>query len=634
MADQFVATGTSATTIQGYINAAVRGDTITFQAGASFDLPGGLSLPVKSGINDGTDAHSVILRSSALASLPAGTRVSPGQSSFMPELVTSGTAPVFTVASGAGGYKLLGLEMTNFKLNPPDNYVVNLMIDATLLGAYLTIDRCLLHSQECPNDTPPYHTTGRFAIAVNGDHVFITNNYSYCFYGIPYGFGAGATARDDISVAISQGGPMLIDNNYFENWYQCIFPGGADTAATSFATISASPTPTLTGCRLSNTTGLVAGMPIAIPLTWGVNHCERDNTHPCWGNGIVQTVNAGTGDITYSALIGTDAGKASGRITIPAGTTIDTSYTAGWLGGRIHDLTVTRNHFHHPTAFAQWIQTNNGNHPKGYMEIKNLEDSVIEGNYCDGYFSTLAIVPVNQSGGSPWQQASNVTIRNNFVKEFSAAVFCSLTDGYYYNTNGNNITVHNNLFTVPDSTGVTGNLPIFVQSGKGGDVVTLTHNTVFVRDSYTGNWATWDASTAGTGPTYPTHVTFQNNILGNGNYGGIVRTTVWPGSIESKNIFVLNVNPPNQNAVTEQGFSNSTTQPNYPAVKFVNQGGGYPQDWALQVTSPGYHAGTDGTDIGANVQNIINALSPSDLASVGQVIVTGQVALSGQLAFS
>jgi hypothetical protein len=630
MSDQFVAAGTSAATIQGYINSAVRGDTITFEAGATFNLVSGLSLPVKSGTNDGTDAHSVILRSSALVSLPEGTRVSPLQSAFMAKIVTTDTAPVFTLANGAGGYKILGLELTNFKASPPDNFVVNLMVDATLLGAYLTIDRCLLHSQECPNDTPPYHTTGRFAIAVNGDNVFITNNYSYCFYGIPYGFGAGATARDDISVAISSGGPMLIDNNYFENWYQMIFPGGADTAATSSATISASPTPTLTGCRLSNTTGLVAGMPIAIPLTFGVNHCERDNTHPCWGNGIVQTVNSGTGDITYSALIGTDAGKASGRITIPNGTTIDTSTQAAWLGAVVHDLTVTRNHFHHPTEFAQWVQTYNGNHPKGYMEIKDAEVLLVEGNLMEGYFSTIAIVPVNQSGGSPWQQASDVTIRNNFVQQFSAATFISLTDGYYYNTNGNNITVHNNLFTVPDSAGVTGNLPVLVQSGKGGDVVTITHNTVFVNDSYTANWATWDSSTAGTGALYPAHVTFENNLLGNGNYGGIVRTSVWPGSIENKNIFVLNVNPPNQNAVTEQGFSNSTNQNNYPAVQFVNQGGSSPLDWALQITSPGYHAGTDGTDIGANVTAIINAMSPSDV-SVARIQVSGQVSISGNV---
>ncbi len=630
MSDQFVAAGTSAATIQGYINSAVRGDTITFEAGASFDLSGGLSLPVKSGTNDGTDAHSVILRSSALASLPEGTRVSPLQSAFMSKLVTTGTAPVFTVASGAGGYKILGLELTNFKASPPDNYVVNIMVDASLLGSYLTIDRCLMHSQECPNDTPPYHTTGRFNIAVNGSNVFITNNYSYCFYGIPYGFGAGATARDDISVAITQGGPMLIDNNYFENWYQCIFPGGTDTTPTNFATISASPTPTLTGCRLSNTTGLVAGMPIAIPLTWGTNHCERDNLHVCYGNGVVQTVNSGTGDITYTALIGTDAAKASGRITIPGGTTIDTTNQAQWLGLTIHDVTVTRNHFHHPTEFAQWVQTYNGNHPKGYMEIKNFEDGLIEGNYCDGYFSTLALVPVNQSGGSPWQKCNRVTIQNNFVKEFSAACFISLTDPYYYNTDGDEITVHNNLFTVPDSAGVSGNLPIFVQSGKGGDHVTITHNTVFVNDSYTANWATWSPTTSPGGPTFPEHVIFENNILGNGNYGGLVRTSVWPGSVEAKNIFVLNVNPPNQNAVTEQGFSNSTNQSNYPAVQFVNQGGSSPLDWALQITSPGYHAGTDGTDIGANVTDIINAMSPSDV-SVARIQVSGQVSISGNV---
>lgn len=693
MADQFVASGTSAATIQGYITAAVRGDTITFEAGATFDTASGFTLPVKAGTNDGTDANSVILRSQNLSSLPSGSRVKPSQTANMARLRASDTAPIFTADSGAGGYKILGLELTNVKSSPPDWYVVNLLIDATVLGAHLTVDRCFLHPQEYPNDTAPYYTTGRFAIAVNGTNVNVTNCYFGGFFGIYHG--SSNSPVDTVGISVGQIDTFLIDNNYIEAWYNPIFLGGSDTTATSSATISSA---TLTSATLSNTTGLSEGDIIAlelpadtisttlsagidnavttIPMTstvgWDnaayavievgggfqehirytskdasslmgvtrgvdgsnplahsggasikLSYCKRGNTNTCWGNGIVQSI-AGN-DITFTSLIGTNY---SGLFAMPIPASITPSGQAVWDGKRIDNVTITHNHIHLPTAFAQWTRSNfggnNGNHPKGYMEIKAIENSLIEGNYLEGYFATIGFNGVNQSGGSPWLQVYNVTLRNNWVKGTRSLCFLVFDEQYYMCTNGGTITVTNNLVTDPDVDAEAGDIPSFISQGSGGDDLTFTHNTFYGGDGYTQNWASW--GTLVSPRNIPANVTFKDNIIANGNYGfgcgtGGGTAGCWTVT-EDQNLFVLNVNPPNQNPVTDQGFTNSLTAADNATVKWTNAGGSTLNDWVLAADSP-YRSGaanqaSDGTDIGVNITTLRNALGTDNLADIGE----------------
>lgn len=622
MADHVISAGTSSTTIQSTINSAARGDTITFDAAATFDLPVGLSLPVKSGTNDGTDANSVILRSSALASLVAGTRVSPANASSMAKLNTTDTSPVFTAASGAGGYKILGFEITNTKASPPNNYVVNYMLDFSVMGSYITVDRCLVHPQETPS-SPPYYSTGRFAFAANGDYFSFTNNYIHSFYGLPYGASAGATAWDATGFSIDQsaaGG--LIDNNYVESWFNGMQVGGSDNVPSLVATVSASPAPTLTSARLSSVTGLAVNMPIALEIAYGAGYCKRPNTYTCWGNGIVQSISGN--DITFTSLIGVDNAGGGSRTSVPGGTAVITPGQAIWQGATVKGLTITRNHFHHPTAFTGWQFTNNGNHPKGFIELKKLEDGLIEGNLCDGYPSTIAFNGINQSGGCPWVKFSNVTVRHNWLKEFNFAFFSSLTDGYYYTTNGSNISFINNLATGPDLSGVkTGGIPAFIQSGKGGANVTYQHNTIDVGDDYTTHWGTWDAPGSGYVSQVGLGYIFKDNIIGSGNYGcGCAvapnnSTACWPDRVEDQNLFVLNVNPPSTDPISNDGFSNSLTAANYAAVLWVNRGGSAAADWQLQSGSAGHSTATDGSDIGVNISAMVAAMSPTDQAEIG-----------------
>ncbi len=59
---------------------AVAGDTITLTAGVTYDTAAGFILRNHGG------ATAITIRSSALASLPAGKRVIPGQSAAMPTI--------------------------------------------------------------------------------------------------------------------------------------------------------------------------------------------------------------------------------------------------------------------------------------------------------------------------------------------------------------------------------------------------------------------------------------------------------------------------------------------------------------------------------------------------------------------
>lgn len=685
MADQFVASGTSAATIQGYINSAVRGDTITFEAGATFD--GAFTLPVKTGTNDGTDVNSVILRSSALSGLPSGTRVNPNTSGSMARIRTATSSPIFTADSGAGGYKFLGLELSTIQASPADFFIVNILIDLTLAGSYFTIDRCFLHPQEYPNTTAPYHTTGRFAVALNGSHYRITNSYFGGFFGLYYGTTTGATPVDTVCIAVGDVDDLVTDNNYLECWYNPIFLGGSDTAATSSATIT---TATLTSATLSNTTGLSIGDVVALELpvdnisstlngalnnsdttinvisttgwdsagyavidvgtgsqehikytgktatsltgvTRGVDgnspvshsnsapikegYCKRGAGFTCWGNGIVQTKSGN--DITFTTLVGTN--YAGGfAINIPA--SVVPAGQAVWMGKKIQNVTISRNRIHLPTAFSQWVMTNNGNHPKGYMEIKSLENSTIEGNYLDGYFATIGFNTTNQNGGSPWLRLYNVTVRNNWMKGTRSLCFLVFDEQYYMCTNGGLVTITNNLATEPDVNAEAGELPSLISIGNGGDNITVTHNTYYGGDSYTQRWAQWDLLLSPR--NVAAGVVIKDNILYSGNYGFGCGTspfttgTCWTLT-EDQNLFVLNVNPPNSNPVTDQGFINSLTAANTAAVRFANVGGSHPSDYSLLSDSPGFHTATDGADIGANMTQIFNALSPTDQAEIG-----------------
>jgi hypothetical protein len=89
---------------QSALAAALPGDTITLQAGATFI--GDFVLPPKSG------SDWITIRSSMMANLPpAGVRVKPSDSAYMPKIRPVSSSSAISITDGAHHYRLVGLEI-------------------------------------------------------------------------------------------------------------------------------------------------------------------------------------------------------------------------------------------------------------------------------------------------------------------------------------------------------------------------------------------------------------------------------------------------------------------------------------------------------------------------------------------
>ncbi len=587
--------------LQEAINSAQLGDTIILEKGATY--AGTFTLPVKNGCN-GT--AYLTIQSSGLSLLPSG-RVSPGDAVNMAKVVANNNGDglaAFRLANGAGCYALKGLEITN------DTTVTTHVLLDMKLGQHIVVDRNFLHPKEYPNNTPPYNTTGRWAtVFTQSNHVRLTNNYIDGFYGNYPGQGAGATAIDSVAFSIENGPStdFVLDNNYMSAWYNTLFLGGADSGPTAQAAIQSAPAPSVTQATLANVSGLNINDLIAIQIPYNISYCKAPSTYPCYGNGKVLAINGN--QVTYSPLVGS---TPTAQITIPSN--VVPTGTAIWRNAEITNITITHNTIHIPTAFATWVQTHNGNHPKGYMEIKQVNGMVMEGNIFQGYPAIVGMSVQNQSGGSPGTSIKNVTIKNNWFKRMYGAVFASLADGYYLGTSGENIVFDNNLFTGQD-TGEIPDIAVMVISGNNGNNITVKHQTVLTGypNSYTIRFGSWDQAPSNF--QGPSTFSIKDNIAGWGNYGWGCSVSITFGNCisqtESKNLLVLNQNPPNENPALH--FTNSLTAPSWAAVKLVDGAGcnaGTNIDGcALAADSPGKNAASDGSDIGVNITQLKQALA-------------------------
>ncbi|HEY0376159.1 MAG TPA: hypothetical protein VGC87_04310 [Pyrinomonadaceae bacterium] len=194
--------------LQSAINAASLGDTIILEAGATYVGP--FTLPYK-GEGTGTDADYITIESSALASLPAGVRVTPAQAQLMARLIVGnysgmsrGPAVVATQAH-AHHYKLLGLEITSEPTaSIPDLLALGDGSEAqdTLAEVphHFIVDRCLIRASE--------HQAAKRGVALNSAETVISNSYLAGFKLV---------GEDAQAVAMWNGpGPYLIENNYLE----------------------------------------------------------------------------------------------------------------------------------------------------------------------------------------------------------------------------------------------------------------------------------------------------------------------------------------------------------------------------------------------------------------------------------
>ena len=193
------------------------GDVIVLDAGATYNSAF-FSLKAKSNPNN----QWIYIMSSALANLPAGTRVDPTMTQYMAKIVTPNVNPALKVMAGANHYRLAGLELTAQSNYPsgcgvsgqPNCMTYFLMSTDWPIATEpdsITIDRCYLHGGPTQDL--------QAAIQANWSNTALVDSYVSDVH--IKGFDNQAVG------AFYSPGPFKIVNNYLEAAGENILFGGS-----------------------------------------------------------------------------------------------------------------------------------------------------------------------------------------------------------------------------------------------------------------------------------------------------------------------------------------------------------------------------------------------------------------------
>lgn len=609
--------------IQTAINSAAIGDTVTLDAGTTYDISSPLVLPLKGGC---TGAAYVTIRSSELSLIVVPIYalrdpMSVGTLAHMATIrTTSGIGEgIFDLAAGAGCYQLQGLKLTDNTAADSITY-----IDLNGGAAHFVIDRIAIIPRDYPYSGPQYHTSARIGVIANATDVTVKNSDLLGLYGVRRSETLPVDSQVDSECILTDVGPCnpcVFDNNYLEGGFDPIFLGGADPPASATAIIAVGST-TGSATLIGDISTLATGMTLALQepdsnYPSQCNHPPTAQSH-CYGDGIVQTINYGTGAVTWTPFVAQESGSGA-RVNLS--TPPLTGGVAQWNGQRIRNVTITHNHIHLRTDFyLVYLAIPGKSGPKSYIEIKFVDTLLYEGNYHDGWYSNWGFASYNQNGGGVWTQEKNITCRNNWFNGFNMAMSIPMADPYYLNTKGDVVEISNNLWTNPDNSGLTHSDPTsFVLSGHYGGNVVIKHNTILTGypNTYTGKSHIWDWCPGQFyGQTGP--IVFRDNIFGMGNYGfpgeDGPMSQCWPNRTVSNNMGYNNAANPDAPTTFNSQFpggvalSGDGTQ-----AQFMGSDPNSLGSWILKSTSPGHNMASDGTDIGVDCNALQTALGASGM---------------------
>jgi hypothetical protein len=251
---------------------------------------------------------------------------------------------------------------------------------------------------------------------------------------------------------------------------------------------------------------------------------------------------------------------------------------------------------------------------KNLFELKNAQDVRVEGNVMENNWTNgqtgyaVLFTPRNQDGACPWCVVQRVTFVNNIVRHAPGGINVLGVDDAHPSLLTNNITIQNNLFDDLGRNGYWGdNLP-WLLFGAGGDRFTIDHNTVI----HTG-----DALVVFYGSQMLTNFAYKNNTGRHNLYGfigdnhGIGNDSI-SAFIATPFVITTNVlvaGPPNSYPTTNQTCGTTSCFPSESSWEsyFVSFAGGNGGNYRLQSGTPFKSAGTDGFDLGADIDNIVRA---------------------------
>lgn len=294
------------------------------------------------------------------------------------------------------------------------------------------------------------------------------------------------------------------------------------------------------------------------------------------------------------------------------------------------DIEITRNHFYKPLI---WLQGQPGYigtvfSVKNHLELKNAQRVLVDGNimeYTWGGFSqtgfSIVVTPKNQSNACPSCLVTDVTIRYNTVSHVGAGMQIAngLSDAGGPPYDGERYSIHDDIFDDMNAVTYVGSGVLAqVSMGDGTPVlqnVLMNHITAFppsellnVGDDTTVN-------------PLMSNVSFTNSIVNAGAYpiwstGGSSNCAIKDVPVTTMTACFTNSSLSTNAIIAVPNNSPSTSWPsgnffpaNAAAVQFVNYNNGNGGDYHLQPSSPYKNAGTDGLDLGANVDAVLTAIA-------------------------
>jgi hypothetical protein len=573
--------------LQAAINAAQPGDVITLAPGAAYI--GNFVLP-----NKGTLSDYITIRSAAPdESLPVPqVRITPASAAQLPKISSPNSVSALRTAAGANHYKLMFLEFqANSKgygdiieLGQGDSSQTTL----PQVPYALVVDRVYVHGDPIMGQ--------KRGIALHSRDTTIVNSYiSDC----------KAVGQEAQAIGGFNGpGNYDIENNYLEASTQSFLMGGAD--------------PTIPNLVTSNIT--FRGNYLSKPVAW------RGPIIATPANPAATVVAGGgslaAGTYTYKVAARVPAGQTTLANSAPsaevsatiavsgAGVTISWTPVVGAADYVVYGRTAGAENVYWTTTRPYFTDTGaagqSGSAPsatlwyvKNLFELKNAQDVLVENNVMEnlwvaaqpGY--SVLFTPRNQGGTAPWVVVQRVTFQHNLVRHVSGVVNILGTDNVNPSQRTNHIVVQDNVFDDVSTTWGSGARPF--QIGDGPDAVTIDHNTVISNDSS----IVWLYGAPATNVAYTNNMSAHNSygIMGSSSSPGTTSiNTYLPGSVVVANVLA-------------GGSASKYPTGNYfPTVavwqaNFLNYSAG---DYRLVAMSPYKNAGTDGLDLGANI-DLINS---------------------------
>jgi hypothetical protein len=436
-------------------NNARSGDTLVLDANTDYmAIQDGFVLPYENDPN-----NPVKIETTLLDSLDPERRVEIANGPQMARLVSPGSYPALRPAPKASGYKLSGIDITTSPGLSNDKYV-NMLCN---LGRYasgvhdIELDRCWVHSQEDGTDNP--HITAKVMIDVEGKNIKLRK----CRITTPGALIGNSNTFDNTAgvMMIDGPGPLEIDDCFMSAWFTPFFMGGGNLSTMNTATILPNPTPTMYQATFSNVDNLSEGDLVAIasgPLRTNDPADHGDPTlKELWYEvvKVIKIVDNLVKFVPWRGNIGHSPYAPEDSRGIPLSAPPVVPGGARWNGSNPGNVKITRSQFHINLSVAQWIFDNFARVPKGFFEIKCVDEFLLEGCEFTGWPATFAMTQHNQTGQNggpnPWAIIRKALIRNFYYhpdKKFgSQLIGLLLEDNVGTSVIGGDVNFENGIFT-------------------------------------------------------------------------------------------------------------------------------------------------------------------------------------------